>query len=85
MRIETSKFHVPDRATFIQFLNWLKQDFTNNPDDWENRNLADFLEALAPYTEAIQGFYDNTGQNVNADEASWQLFADILSGATMYD
>jgi hypothetical protein len=39
----------------------------------------------ARYTENIQGFYKNTQQNIDADQADWQTFADILRGARVYE
>jgi len=74
-----------DRNSFIKYLDLLIQDFKDNPENWENRNLVDFLEAMSSYTADIQGFYDNTNQKVDANKPSWQLFADILKGATMYE
>jgi hypothetical protein len=78
-------FKVTDRQSFIKFLDLLRKDFLDNPDEWENKNLDDFLEAMTRYTEDIQGYYDNTKQNVNADQPDWQTFADIFRGATIYE
>ncbi len=74
---------ITDRNSFIKFLKILQSDFSNCK--WENNNLADYLGAMTSYTEDIQGYYDNTGQPINADNASWKVFADILIGATMYE
>lgn len=76
---------VTDRQTFIEFLELLRQDFLDNPNEWENKNLDDFLAAMSRYVEDIQGYYNNTKQNVNADEASWKVFADIFHGAKIYE
>lgn len=40
---------------------------------------------MGRYVESIQGYYDNTGQNVNADEASWKVFYDIFHGAKLQE
>jgi hypothetical protein len=80
-----SNFKVTDRQTFIKFIELLRQDLAENPDQWENKKLGDFLEALSAYAEDIQGYYDNIGQNTNSDEPSWQTFADIFKGATIYE
>lgn len=85
MNEQTSSFQVTDRKSFIEFLSLLRQDFLSNPNSWENNNLETFLEALSSYAEDIQGFYDNMGIPVNADKPSWQTFADIFKGATMYE
>lgn len=85
MSEEISTFSVNDRSTFIKFLKLLRRDLADNFDSWENQNLNDFLEAMADYTEDIQGYYENTGQVVNADEPSWRVFADIFKGARIYE
>ncbi len=80
-----NNFNVTDRKSFIKLLNLLKQDFLNNSESWENKTLPDFLEALSAYSEDIQGYYDNTKQNVDADIANWKTFADIFKGAKIYE
>jgi hypothetical protein len=80
-----SNFKVNDRQSFIEFIDLLRKDFVDNPESWENKRLDDFLEALSSYANDIQGYYDNTKQNVNADEPNWQTFADIFKGATLYE
>jgi hypothetical protein len=80
-----NNFKVTDRQTFIKFLDLLRKDFLDNAEDWENKTLPDFLEALSFYAEDIQGYYDNMKQDVNADQPNWQTFADIFKGATIYE
>ncbi|WP_433900170.1 DUF7660 family protein [Sphingobacterium puteale] len=76
---------VRDRQGFIKFLDLLHQDLLQQPETWENKTLPDFLEALASYAEDIQGYYDNTGANVDAEKAAWSTFADIFKGAKVYE
>ena len=76
---------VTDRHTFIKFLDLLHKDFLDNPESWENKTLPDFLEAMSAYTNDIQGYYDNTNQNKSADKPDWATFADIFSGAKIYE
>ena len=85
MTKETANFEIHNRQTFIEFVEQLRRDFIENPDNWQNKTLPDFLDAVSAYAEDIQGYYDNTQQNINANEASWKLFADIFKGATMYE
>lgn len=85
MNDQLSNFKVTGRQSFKAFLDLLRQDFLNNSSDWENKTIDTFLEALGAYTNDLQGYYDNTGQKVNADKPSWQRFADIFKGATMYE
>jgi hypothetical protein len=74
-----------DRESFIRFVGLLREDFKLNSAAWENKTVDDFLEALGAYANDIQGYYDNTSQQINADIPSWKLFADILSGARIYE
>ena len=76
---------VTNRQSFIRFLELLRQDFMQNHSEWENRNLDRFLEAMVEYIQDIQGYYNNTNQNINADIPSWKVFADILTGAKIYE
>ncbi|WP_299190312.1 hypothetical protein [uncultured Aquimarina sp.] len=47
--------------------------------------MEDFLEAMIRYSDAVQQYYKNTNQDINADEAQWKVFADIIKGASMYE
>lgn len=80
-----NNFKVIDRQTFAEFLDLLHQDYLNNPSSWENNTLPTFLEALSAYTKDIQGYYDNRNQEINANKANWQTFADIFKGAKIYE
>ena len=78
-------FRVTNRQTFIEFLDLLRQDFLDNQESWENNKMESFLEALSAYASDIQGYYNNTNQNIDADNPSWQTFADIFKGAKIYE
>ncbi len=80
-----NEFKVTDRQTFIKFLDLLRKDFLDNSENWENKTLPDFLEALSSYTEDIQGYYDNMKLNLNADKPEWSIFAAIFKGAKIYE
>jgi hypothetical protein len=80
---QTNKIN--NRQSFIEFLKVFHQDYLMNKEQWQNSNLDNFLEAMTSYTEDIQGYYDNIKQNINADEPSWQTFANILMGAKIYE
>lgn len=85
MRERLSGFKVNDRRSFIEFIELLHGDFRKNPQGWKNRNLGDFLDAVSRYANDVQGYYNNTNKNIDADQPSWQVFADILKGSTIYE
>jgi hypothetical protein len=49
-------------------INLLRQDFIDNSENWENKKLDTFLEAIGSYATDIKGYYDNAKQNINTDE-----------------
>ena len=76
---------VRDRNSFIRFTKELLENYRNQGENWENNTLETFLEALSTCTEEIDGFYQNNHPDRNPEEASWSAFADILSGAVIYE
>jgi len=82
---ELTEFRVTDRKSFVKFLDLLRKDLSENQQEWENKSLEDFLEALSAYTEDIQGYYDNMKMNIDADQPNWKTFADIIMGARIYE
>lgn len=85
MTEQVSNFKVADRKSFVEFIQLLRSDLLANPDTWGNKNLDDFLEAMARYTDDIQGYYDNMKQPIDADQPNWQVFADIFKGSSIYE
>lgn len=79
------EMEVVDRQSFIKFLSLLHKSYQRNKTDWENVDLDSFLEAMLRYSEDIQGYYDNTNQDIDANTPSWKVFADILLGAKIYE
>ena len=78
-------FEVTDRQTFVEFIELLRQDFLHNSESWKSKTLPDFLESLSSYADDIQGYYDNTNQNINSNEPNWKTFSDIFKGARIYE
>lgn len=76
---------VNTRQDFVKFLEMLTKNLEQNPEDWENATLPEFLDALSRYTEDIQQYYINTNQNIDANIPNWNVFADIFRGAMLYE
>ncbi|MCE2570911.1 DUF7660 family protein [Motilimonas eburnea] len=52
---------------------------------WENVSTSDFLGALAAWLESADCFYKNFNRETSSEKPSWQLFADALQAATIYE
>lgn len=65
---------IDSQQDFIGFLKYLQNDLRENPDDWENKDLINFLSGLEGYSsDKAQG------------ESSWEVFAELLLAARVYE
>ena len=76
---------VSDQASLAEFVKELADEFTKNPDGWENGDLESFLRSMSSWIEDMDGYYKNTGQHYDEKHISWRTFADILVASTMYE
>jgi hypothetical protein len=81
--LDTSK--VKSREQLADFVLSLYRDFVSGNYEWENDNLASFLEALSAYLRDIPNLYQNLDIDVDPDECSWRLIADVFAGARIYE
>jgi hypothetical protein len=74
---------VESREEFIAFIFRLLDE--NDAVPWENDTAYAFLQGLAGWLEDADGFYANTGESRDLSKPDWQVFADALSAATVYE
>jgi hypothetical protein len=75
---------VTTREQLVALIRQLAADFDTNPHEWENMTVSQYLEALAAWTEAMDGYYRNHGKTIPA-APSWQTIADMLLAAKYYE
>ena len=76
---------VSSREEFITHIFQLLDEHDAIGDRWENKDIYTFLQAMAAWLNDCQGYYQNAGEKVNIEQPSWQLFADALSAAAVYE
>ena len=76
---------IGSREEFVRFVYSLEDELRQHPEDWDNKDLATFLSALAAWLSDAHGYYRNLKLDVSADVPSWRLFADSLLAARVYD
>jgi hypothetical protein len=59
-------------------------DLSAHPQDWENRTLGSFLEALSRSLRDLPGLYTNRGEPFPS-QPTWKLIAEALVIATGYE
>jgi hypothetical protein len=75
---------IRSRADFVRVAQSLLQDYRQDPGDWENRDIEAYLDAIAAWTEDMDGFYQNQGKPV-PQQSDWRLFGQILLAAKYYE
>jgi hypothetical protein len=73
------------KQQFIEFIEHLRTDFIQNKEQWENKTIENYLEAMFRYTRDIDGYYKNTNQNIDLEKVDWKIFSDILKGSSVYE
>lgn len=73
---------IESKAELITFIQKLSTEDSVN---WENTSAVDFLEALGAWLENADGFYESFNLETSSEKPSWQLFADALQAATVYE
>jgi hypothetical protein len=72
------------RADFITFLQTLRSNLQQKPEEWENRDLVSFLKAMAAWVEDMDGYYQNLGESI-PDQPTWKTMGQILLAARVYE
>jgi hypothetical protein len=75
---------VQTRDDFAQFVRLLAAHLRQKPEEWENRDLSSYLEALSAWVEDMEGFYQNAGEAV-PQQPTWKTLGQILFAAKVYE
>lgn len=74
--------NIKSKDDFTEFVGILMQDFQSNNEEWENKTIDAYLEAIQRYTQDLDGYYVN--RNVPVPEnVPWKVLAVILFAAKM--
>ena len=68
-----------------QLLELIQQLSEENTDGWENVSTQAFLEALGSWLGSAERLYKNLNLDIDPNKPSWQLFADALQAAIIYE
>jgi hypothetical protein len=75
---------VQSRHDLVAFIYALRGDLATNEAAWENPTLDRYLNALASWTNDMDGYFRNQGQEM-PPEPTWQLIAFMLYAAHLYE
>lgn len=68
----------------VEFVASLRAHLENHPEDWENTNLHDFLQALQGWLADMDQLRKNLGQPLQ-HEPDWRTVAEMLLATAVYE
>ena len=75
---------VASREDFVALVQRLGDDHRFRRHEWENRDLAAFLDAMAAWAADMDAWFAARGEQA-PDGPSWNLLASMLVAAKSYD
>ena len=72
---------VKDTDSFAKFLNALARDYKDNPDEWENLSIGDYLESIAAW---IKDSADPNG-NDEFEQLDFKELAKMFYAGKIYE
>jgi hypothetical protein len=75
---------INSKEDFVNFVELLISNLKNNPEEWTNKTLSEYLESMSSWTEDMEGYYQNNDMPIPED-INWKVFANILIAAKMYE
>ncbi|MFE0699891.1 hypothetical protein [Streptomyces sp. NPDC058872] len=75
---------VMTRESLVAMIQGLCDDFRRRGEEWENRTVEDYLDALAAWITDSPGSYRNLGEEMPSG-GDWTFFARALSAAVVYE
>jgi hypothetical protein len=79
------EYDMTSRRDLVRFINSLHDELKDHPEQWDNKDLGDYLDAFAAFLGSAHHYYRNMGEDVDADVPSWRLLADCFVAAISYD
>lgn len=76
---------VTDHATLSTFVEALAENLERHPDEWGNRELPQFLDALSRFVGSMDSWARNNHVQLPEDPRWWSLVAELLLIAREYE
>ena len=70
------------KEDFIEFLQNLATDYTDNNDAWENKTIPDYLEQISSW---IEDFADSPANDIAWENVDFQILARMLYMGKIYE
>lgn len=72
------------RGDFEEFLRDLVESLAADPTSWPNDSLSSFLDGMCGWVSDLDGYFTSRREPIPS-EPSWQLFAQAMLAARVYE
>ncbi len=79
-----SQESIQSREDFVDFLHVLVKYLCENPESWENRDLASYLERLAAWVKVVDRVYRIHGEEI-PEQLDWKFIGGLFLAAKTYE
>lgn len=76
---------IKSKEDFVKFMSFYLEDFSKNREEWDNADLASYLAGLTGFVTNMDGYYKNKGLQVDTDNPSWRMLAEVLLAACVFE
>lgn len=83
MNIQDQIGNIGSREDLAEFVVELRKSLRNGQ-QWKNRDLDAFLDAMSAWIEDMDGYFENIGEPC-PNQPTWRTFAQILAAAAIYE
>lgn len=75
---------IKTKDDFVNFIELLIKDYSDNPDEWENQTLDNYFEAMRAWISDMEGYYKNMNHPIPKN-INWNFIANIMYAAKVYE
>ncbi len=75
---------IKSKEDFICFLLKLQKDKKGNDSEWANKSIESYLEAVASWTEEMDGYFSNMNLSLSED-IDWKFIATLFYVGKIYE
>ncbi len=75
---------ISTKDEFIAFIEQLKNDKLEKPEEWENSDIESYLTGISSWVDDMDGYYKNLGKNIPSN-INWNFIATLFYVGKIYE
>lgn len=76
--------NIESKEDFIRFVNSLSRDKRERSEEWENKDIASYLDGIGAWTTDMEGYFINMKKEMPKN-IDWKFIATLLYIGKIYE